>query len=515
MIVKILKKEYSEYDRLYKELYTQKELTESDLDKLTESDLDKLNESDMIICNCVPIKWKNFNWILIANFELLRYLESNSDFDATIFFNEKIYKNVSINKNRIIPLYNKNLLEMKEEDQLKYTCYYDVFLNLVLIKCKFELDYLYNFDINVDNDIPIDYSNLKLLWMSDDLNNNELEIINFTSNIKYNWEIKFLSEAPILNLQINFEQYYNIYSGAVLINGKNIVGIVESICENSISLIPYLLINKFLKKILNNTDNHLDIGLNKVLIDKQNNIYGVCAQNDIINKYKTKDKDGKITKVLIEMLEHGTIIKSIDNYPINYKGNLDLSNKKINSNGLEICTDIPIKSYIYFIKNEYIRDSEYILKLEILKDSEDYDFEINDGIVQIIKSESKSESKFDFEEINITVVNRLNALRNILSNILVIKKENIYILELNEFLLNLLKRYLIKTNFDLIKKIEESVYSSTTLLIAIKIYKINCQVGFNKKYIKIGILEKFSNINELIGKFKKKIHLIHYIKKNI
>ncbi len=490
MIIKIIKKENSEYDKLYSVLYEN-------------------NVQNELICNCVPVTWNNLNWVLVTNSDFLRYLESNLDFDAIIYLNKTKYKNLTINKNRIIPLYNKNLLEIKSNDQLKYDCYYDVFLNLILIKCKFDLEYSYS----VDSEKKIDYDNFRILWTGDDLNLNQLEINNLSNKIKYKWETKYISEPPILNLEINFEQFYNIYSGAVLVNEQNIIGIVENILDNDISLISYLTIKKFFTKLTDCTNNYLDINTNPILIDKKNNIYGICIENNIFNKYITKDENGVSTKIVIEILEKGTIIKSIDNYQINSKGNINLINKNTGENGLEYCDEIPIKSYIYFIKNEYIRDNEYILKLEILRDNQGYEFEINNRTINIL------ESQLVYENIDITVVNRLNTLRNVLTNMIVIRKENIYLLELNEYLLNLLKKYLINNNYDLVEKIHELKYSNNIILIGIRIVKPDCEHGFNninlnnQKNIKIEILQKYSSINQLLEKFKNKIKLVHYLKK--
>lgn len=450
----------------------------SEFVNLIDNSIDYTNNK-IITCG-IPIIYNDDHFIL-TNLGNIQYFL----IDKLINYSVTFYYSFGIVDNKIL----SNILSVHDESfqQLNNNnvdAYYDIHTNILLIKHKsIYIEYInitYNSKYSLLN---FDYQNLiNITWINSDMN-----IIDVVSNIdeKYYWEDKFLNLSPV-----PYHVSYNtdiIPTGAKVYTSNNkFCGMVSFELDGGIYITPLLSIIRSLEYIYGKSMSIFNIDTELVHFNTKRNInqYALLITSkyydnlivDLKSKIKNKtniinNHDIKKKLKQSKYLTVGTIINSIDSYIINSYGNLSLNN-------------IPIKSYIWLFKN--ISDiinikifSKKSVTLPKIHDNiEIYDFDIAKRI-NYITSEYCIFNNNPPSLINVSTFNY-------------IKFNNIYLIELNENILLIMKNLLINNSiYDyLCDYLFDNKYSLNN--------KIILKISFVKNILpKIKIVHEYNNLQHL------------------
>ncbi len=449
------------------------------------------------------IKYKNLSFIITSLNGLDGiFFEQNLDkIDIELNYNNK---NIKVKLKKLVGFYDEEY-----DFNIKYDCYYDVYLNLLFIRSDSideDIKY-YNLD-NYDylNYYLLDYHKMNCKINSSDLNNlSNSDYKQIIVKDSYYWEKKFLIFPEVPFLVSIFNQSSNICGADVIID-NNLVGILSQIEINTeLNLLATSIYDYYITPIFAILY-HLDIILGRKYllfnldfnIEKMINPLTGTLDNFIkinetyYNKYVTKDFVGNLIKVNDKIFDKNTLIYTIDDNKIDDDCNIIYYKK------------IPLKSYIWFFK-----------KLD-----EDNYFSIKCETVKIINK-------------NISLYKKVNKIYNNIKNISInlsdfkyIYYKNKYIFELNESLLFVLKKYLIleKTYHNLLSYIIQNKLKERKIIIGIEIYDINyvsdnnisnIQIKINNNLIhikpKIFLIKKYKDIEDIYDNYSNAKNLINFI----
>jgi hypothetical protein len=450
MLIKIIKNK-SKYDDIYR--------------SITDIEIEK-----EIILNCTLIKHLNKYWI-ITNLNLLEgYLQEKSEF-----------KLILINENNIQEeLIIKNIISFHDElydHKNKYDCYFDIHSQLVLIRYKKNIFC----DKLVDN-ITITYENMLLKWMENDLSlKSKIININNLTLINYVWENIRIIFPPTPHLVLECKDIVdNIYSGTNVYENNILIGLVNNIIDNKIYITPLFSILKVFDQLNYSNQNFFNIDIRKVVINKLENIYGICICDNYYNEYITKDINNNEETISIKILDKGTIITSIDDMNFNNEVELILKN---NNGILSKLESIPVKSYIWYMKSNKNNYYEILIKYlnnKLKKNKENY-FELI------------SNKNLIYSENQIIIHNKKIGIN--LSDFYYINYKNKYIFELNETILFLLKDiFLDNKNIVFLNYIFKNKYNNNKILIGLSITNQNNSTII---YPKIVHIKKYKDIEDI------------------
>ncbi len=458
--------------------------------------------SEEIIYNGIPISHLEKNWILLKLDDFDGYLTENLDFDVYLFENKKRWK---VKKHKILSLQEKIYLDSKSEDILSYDCFYDIYLNLMLIKIPFDdLE-----KVELDFDQEIDYKNLSISYAKEDysfVKKNIEDIGKF--KIDYKWVKYYFLGPEKLCFKIIFEDLEKIdfkYTEGIIYSECKVIGLVEYIHTNTILFLSLISIKKFLNQIKSLTEREptLFLGLpyETVLIEETTKTYGLFFTQNLINQEETIESSGKIKIIETKILDKETIIKDIDGNKINSSGNIILS---ITSNkmGLQILKEIPFASYLWYLKESLNKKNEFVIEFNLLKPNKNNlilkDSEAN---VQYVLRESKLD-KFKKKELFLISNKDYFLLKNSISYIFY-KEKNIFLFELNDIFLSLMIEFLEgnENGNKMLNIIEKFKFSKTPIIFGIKHVKEYSPRHFGFKLL---IQKKYKSVEEIELKLKGK-----------
>ncbi len=461
--------------------------------------LNSQNISQEIIYNGVSISHLEKNWILLKIDDFDGYLTENLDFDVYLFENKKRWR---VKKHKILSLQEKMYLDSKSEDILLYDCFYDIYLNLMLIKVPF--DDLEKVDLDFEQEI--DYKNLSILHTTPDyffVKKNIDDIGKY--KIDYKWEKNYFLGPEKVCFKIIFEDLEKIdlkYTESIIYSECKVIGLVEYIDSNTISFVGLISIKKFLNQIkpISEREPTLFLGLSfeSVLIEETTKTYGLFLIQNLINQEETLESNGKIKIIETKILEKETIIKDIDGNSISSTCNIILSNP-YNKMGLQIVKEIPFASYLWYLKESLNRKNEFVIEFNLLKPNKN-NLVLKDS-EQYLLRENKLQ-KFKKKELFLISNKDYFLLKNSISYIFY-KEKNIFLFELNDIFLSLMIYFLDgnENGNKMINVIEKLKFSKTPIIFGIKHVK-----EYSPRYFgfKLLIQKKYKSVEEIELKLKGK-----------
>jgi hypothetical protein len=475
---------------------------------------------DYFILNGVSFKHRDISWLILKTREIEGYLEDSFEFEVEILENKKKYKKFNI-KN-IISLSNKEVRQDIKEQKFNYDCYYNLYLSMMIIK----IPYTFTEYDNLNFDLQIDFDNVFMVYYNNFIRKTKKNIKSiYDYKIGFNWEKKYLFAPPVLNYKMIIDKkdikiedkdknMNSYFQNGILFNGTNVVGIVDYINEDSINIISLLSIKKIIDQIQdyeqinycvqlpeykiiqikNNQDNE-----NNIENNKSNIVYGIMFKDYVLSNYVSKDYNGIEHSFEEKVIEKDIVLTKVDKLLINSNGNLIIGNGHICNNinnlfGLQIVNEIPIQSYLFFIKDKsFIINQQYLLEIETInyKKMKKYEF-VNQDIIL------SNNYKYPLETNNYKYI--------------IYKSKNIYLFELNEVFLNLFKKLFQENEKfkDIYEYILKNKYSKNPIILGLRIKK-DCPLMHFRCNFKI--FKKYKNIDEYVSKFGKKLK--QYLKNNL
>ncbi len=435
--------------------------------------LESEKKSQILIHNLTPIKYKNMKFLVTSlnGLEHL-FLEKDKEIKIKYFINKDNYGDIILKK-------YLNLLDVKkfsEDYFLQYDSYYDEHTNLLFIKFQdICIKYFDVEDVNIERLIynKLINENIYIKFIDHTINN---KIMNDKISDNYKFSNKFLSLPPIPYLTINTNNdKFPLDGSQVVDENNNLIGIINYIIDRKIIIIPLLNIVRSLKYFEGNVIKSLffdykvirtkinDVGINKI----RNDYYSLMVTKFYGNK---KGRHGKV-------FHKHNLIYTINNNIFDSEGNIELEG-----------VNIPIYTYLWlkmeekvninFIPNSILNNVNFEEENIILEDS------------NFINIHYKTKELFlkKLEKINSIRISRINYLNT----------NDIYIIEINEKILSIIKNYMIQNEYlhPILDKIYNYRYSenATNMLLYLRIKK--------NKHI-IDIIEDYNSIQSLEKKLSK------------
>jgi hypothetical protein len=430
-------------------------------------------KSQILIHNLTPIKYKNMK-LLVTSFNGLEhlFLEKGKKIIIKYFIDKDNHGDIILQK-------YLNLLDIKklsEDNFLQYDSFYDEHTNLLFIKFQdicikyFDLD-----NINIDRliyDKLLD-ENIYIKFIDHTINS---KVINDKISSNYIFSNKFLSLPPIPYLTIDTNNDKFPFKGSLIVDeNNNLIGIVNNLINHKIIIIPLLNIIRSLKylecKVIKSL--FFDYKVIRVKSSKletsriRNDFYALMVTNFIGDK---KGRHGKI-------FQKNNLIYSINDNNFDNEGNIVLEG-----------VNIPIYTYLWLkmIKNVNINFISNSLLNNINFEEENIILEDSNFVNICYKTRELCLKKLD--KINNIKTSRLNYLNT----------NDIYIFELNEKILSIIKNYMIENKEldPILDKIYNYRYSekSKNILLYLRIKK--------NKHV-IDIIEEYNSIQSLEKKLSK------------
>lgn len=485
MLIKIIKSKLSIYEKINNVMYN-----------------DSIKKE--IIYNGVIIRYMDINWIVSRLDCFDGFLSDNLDFKVELISKNKIFKVKNI---KTVSFYEKDFQEMKQPQLKNFDCYYDIYLNIVLIKVpesitlteviKFE-----NLFLNEDTLMDDYKEDLELFYPNDEYKLESIKIKTIGKYLlDYEWEKKYLICPQRLLIKIvflndNTDDIVNInncYSNGILYSFNKFAGFVENISDNEIIFVSLTSIKKVFSNLKKSMGIYVCDEIKTVTIDEVNKSYGILFLNNLINYEKTIDNHGNVKVIEYKVLEKEKIIKSVDGYNFNEKGYL--INDKIKKMEFKIINYVPFLSYLWYLKEDNEND-ELFLEIELIKKNNV--ITIENSIFKLFQFKN-----IDIEKKELLLVKNMDyyLLRNYF-NYVFYKEQNIYLIELNNIFLSMMQGYLLKntTYGHIIQYINEKKYSKHPILLAFKI-KDECPLSHFR--VKIEIVKNYRDIIEIETKLKK------------
>jgi hypothetical protein len=447
-----------------------------------------------IILNAIPIKYNNKFWLLtnISEIEISSLLLNNKKYEITYFENEKINGTIIINK--ICSLHELHLNNYTED----IDCLYDEHLDIMFIKIKnLDIEYIdigkcENTILSLLNDFVENRQIINIKWINNLMENKQINSpinkIIFDDNFINLPSIPYIV-SELTNID-NFDDICNIpcSGGIITTQSEEFLGLISYVNGNKIVSIPNFLIIKSLNYIEKMGIYKLNLDLIPIKI-----ILKDVFNKDIYNygvyyiKKKTKKNEDKSEKLYGKMCN---IILSIDNYLISSSGDLIIDNK-----------EIPITAYLWLIKtkeNLKIKGiSSTCLKNNCI---------INDEVknTEIIDCRNINNIKFSYYNLKLNY-NLDNCMT--MSNINYIKYGKKYLIEINEKIMQILKKVIMNTENlnDLYDYVYENKFLNKQVVIFINNY-------YDIKIIKKIKNKTIKNLNTITSYFKNSDSLKNYIK---
>jgi len=365
----------------------------------------KSNNTKDILVNGIPIKYNEEYYIIInfANIEISGLELTNKTYEIEYIIDEDIYGKILIlNTLSVHDLSSKYI--PKEGD-----CFYDEHLNIMFVKfqdVRIEYVDISNLKINLN-----DFVNINFEWINEELEINQMRI----NNQKIIYENKFINlpKIPLIVSAIESEDFINgiPFTGAKVFDiENNLVGIVSYANENNIVTVPLFLICRMIEYLNNKPLLRLNIDCNLIKINysDENIEYGLV--------YKKNKK-------FIDTDEKSYLINKIDGYKIDNKTMIDYKEFKI-----------PLSTYIWlFAKNKVVIHGTNIQNKHINTSDAEY----------IINSKYVNKLRFYYYELKLYILN--NTVLSV-SKLNFVNYKNRYVLELNEKIMQLLKKVIQTTN---------------------------------------------------------------------
>jgi hypothetical protein len=429
---------------------------------------------DIILHNLTPIKYKDMKFLVTSlnGLEHL-FLDKNRKIVIKYFLDKENYGDITLKK-------NLNLLKNKEKNDkfkslydYKYDSFYDEHTNLLFIKFQdicikyFDLE-----DIKIERLLSNNYinKNIYIKYINHEIDN---ILINhkISSNLKFN--NKFMSFPPIPYLTIDTDE--QPFKGSKIIDeNNNLIGIVNNFTNNKIIITPLLNILRSLKYFEGYSIKSLFFNY-KVVNMQTSTLENFKNRNLLLI---TKYYDSKINRNNIEnIFEKNNIIYSINDNYFDNEGNI-----KFNE------LNIPIYSYLWLFMFKKV-EIKFIPKIKLIN--------VNFEEEKIILNES------NFEDLNLKkiVINleKLEKINNIkISKLNYINTNDIYIFELNEKIISIIKNYMIinRQFHSVLDKIYENRYSE-------KIKNILLYLRIKKNVHVIDIIEGYKSIYSIEKQLSK------------
>lgn len=485
MLIKIIKSKLSIYEKLNNVMYN-----------------DRIKKE--IIYNGVIIRYMNINWIVSRLDCFGGFLSDNLDFNVELLAKKKSFKVKNI---KTVSFYEKDFQEMKQPELKNFDCYYDTYLNLVLIKVPNSITFVdaINFEnlfLNEDTLIDDYKEDLEIIYPNEEYKLESKKLKNIGKYLlDYEWEKKYLVGPPRLLLKIilvddkmnNKISINQNLSNGILYSFNKFVGFVENINENEIIFLSLTSIKKVFSHLKKCIGIYVYDEIKTFTIDEVNKSYGILFLNNLINNEKTIDSKGNIKTIQYKVLDKETIIKSIDGHNFNEKGYLiNDKNKKME---FKIIKYVPLLSYLWYLK-ENNENNELFLDVEIIKKNNI--ISIENFILKLVQVKN-----LEIEKKELLLVKNMDyyLLKNYF-NYIYYKDHNIYLIELNNIFLSMIQAYLLKNKCyeNTIQYINEKKYDKNPILLAFKI-KDECPLSHFK--VKIEIVKNYRDILDIETKLKK------------
>lgn len=425
----------------------------------------RTNNSKDILVNGISIKYNGEYFILInfANIEISGLELTKSTYEIEYIISEDIHGKILILNTLSIHDLPFNYVS-KEGD-----CFYDEHLNIMFVKfqdVRIEYVDISSLKLNLN-----DFVNINFEWINEEVEINQMRI----NNQKLIYENKFINlpKIPLIFSEIESKDFINgiPFTGAKVFNTENnLVGMVSYANEDNIVTIPIFLICRMLEYLNNKPMLTLNIDYNLIKINypDEHIEYGLV--------YKKNKK-------FIDTDEKSYIIKKIDGYTIDNRTMINYNEFKL-----------PLSTYIWlFAKNKLNIHGTNIQTRYINSLNEEY----------TINFEDLNKLRFYNYELKLEILN--NTVLSI-SKLNYVNYKNIYMFELNEKIMQILKKIIQTTNdYDYFYDYVINNKHSKNKIIFILNDRLNIKILKNKKGIKI------KNIETLVSMFNNKRDLKSFI----
>lgn len=430
----------------------------------------------IILHNLTPIKYKNKKF-LVTSFNGLEhlFLEKDKKIIIKYFIDKDNYGDIILKK-------YLNLLDIKEKGyeflslyDSYYDSYYDEHTNLLFIK--FQDICIKYFDIEDINIERLLYNNLineniYIKFIDHTINS---KVINDKISSNYKFNNKYFSLPPVPYLSIDTDK--QPFKGSQIVDeNNNLIGIVNNLINNKIIITPLLNIVRSLKYFEGNIIKALFFDY-KVIKTQISNLDISKIKNDnvlLITNFSGYKNDKKYKKsVYGKIFQINNIIYSINDNYFDNEGNIVL-------NGL----NIPIYTYLWLLILKKA-DIKYIPNSKLNNvNFEEENVILNDSNFTNLCLKTKELNLIKLDKINTIRISKLNYLNT----------DNIYIIELNEKILSIIKNYMIQNKqfHSVLDKIYDNRYSdkSKNILLYLRIKKNKHVIEIINEYKSIHSLEK-------------------------
>lgn len=428
----------------------------------------------IILHNLTPIKYKNMKF-LVTSFNGLEhlFLEKDKKIIIKYFIDKDNYGDIILKK-------YLNLLDIKEKgDEFislydsYYDSYYDEHTNLLFIK--FQDICIKYFDIEDINIERLLYNNLineniYIKFIDHTINS---KVINDKISSNYKFNNKYFSLPPVPYLSIDTDK--QPFKGSQIVDeNNNLIGIVNNLINNKIIITPLLNIVRSLKYFEGNIIKALFFDY-KVIKTQISNLDISKIKNDnvlLITNFRGYKSDKKYKKSGYgKIFQINNIIYSINDNYFDNEGNIVL-------NGL----NIPIYTYLWLLMLKKA-DIKFIPNSKLNNvNFEEENIILNDSNFNNLCLKTK--------ELNLIKLDKINSIR--ISKLNYLNTDNIYIIELNEKILSIIKNYMIQNKqfHSVLDKIYDNRYSSKNILLYLRIKKNKHVIEIINEYKSIHSLEK-------------------------
>ena len=410
------------------------------------------------------------------------FLEKDKEIKIKYFIDKNNYGDIILKK-------YLNLLDIKkfsEDYFLQYDSYYDEHTNLLFIKFQdICIKYFDVEDVNIERLIynKLIDENIYINFIDHTINK---KIINDKISSNYIFSNKYLSLPPIPYLTINTNNDKFPLKGSQVVNeNNNLIGIVNYFINQKIIIIPLLNIVRSLKYFEGNVIKSLFFDYKIIrakiknvddLVSTSTNVDGIKIRNDfhalMVTKFfgNKKSRHGKV-------FHKNNLIYSINENHFDSEGNIELEG-----------VNIPIFTYLWLKMEEKVNINFIPNSILNNVNFEEENIILEDSNFDNIHYKTKELCLKKLDIINNIRISRLNYLNT----------NDIYIIEINEKILSIIKNYMIQNEelHPILDKIYNYRYSekSTNVLLYLRIKK--------NKHI-IDIIEDYSSIQSLEKKLSK------------
>ncbi len=428
---------------------------------------------DIILHNLTPIKYKNMKFLVTSlnGLEHL-FLDKNRKIIIKYFLDKENYGDITLKK-------NLNLLKNKQKNDKykslydnKYDSFYDEHTNLLFIKFQdICLKYFDLEDIKIERLLSNIYIN-KNIYI--EYINHEIDNITINKKISCNlmFNNKYMSMPPVPYLAIDADE--KPFKGSKITDeNNNLIGIVNNFTNNKILINPLINILRSLKYFEGNAIKSLFF--NYKVVNMQSNIIKDLKNKNLL--LITKFYDSKINRNNENIFEKNNLIYSINDYNFDDGGNIIFNE-----------LNIPIYSYLWLFMFKKV-EIKFIPNTTLIN--------INVEEEKIILNDSNFQNfSLNKIEINLQKLEKINNIK--ISKLNYINTDNIYIIELNEKIISIIKNYMIinRQFHSVLDKIYENRYSE-------KIKNILLYLRIKKNMHVIDVIEGYKSIYSIEKQLSK------------